>query len=293
MKPLQVLSLGAGVQSSVLLLMSCRGELPRLDAAIFADTQWEPKAVYSHLGWLEEQAKAAGIPLYRVSEGNLRAEGIAFRQRAEQRHASIPLFVLNLDGSNGMINRQCTYQYKIRPIERCMKREILGLAPGQRAPKSPVIDQWFGITSDEIYRMKQSRDKWKRHVYPFCGFPHNAEALIGRRMNRQSCIEWLKINYPDHPAPRSACIACPFHSDEEWRKMRDNDPESWVDAVDFDHKIRQADKEGQKKRGLLVGLPFVHSQRVPLDQVDLTTDVDHGQGLLWGMGEECTGMCGV
>lgn len=34
---LRVLSLGAGVQSSVLLLMSCRGELPKLDAAVFAD----------------------------------------------------------------------------------------------------------------------------------------------------------------------------------------------------------------------------------------------------------------
>ena len=35
---LNVLSLGAGVQSSTLLLMSCRGVLPKLDAAIFADT---------------------------------------------------------------------------------------------------------------------------------------------------------------------------------------------------------------------------------------------------------------
>ena len=39
---LRILSLGAGVQSSVVLLMSIKGILPRLDAAIFADTQWEP-----------------------------------------------------------------------------------------------------------------------------------------------------------------------------------------------------------------------------------------------------------
>jgi hypothetical protein len=34
--------------------------------------------------------------------------------------------------------------------------------------------------------------------------------------------------------------------------------------------------------------------RKPLDQVDLRTDVEHGQGLLWNdMQNECSGMCGV
>ncbi len=47
---LKVLSLGAGVQSSVMLLMADRGLLgDKPDVAIFADTQWEPKEVYEHL----------------------------------------------------------------------------------------------------------------------------------------------------------------------------------------------------------------------------------------------------
>jgi hypothetical protein len=62
----RVLSLGAGVQSSVLLLMSCRGVLPRLDHAVFADTGWEPAGVYAHLDWLRGEAEAAGIPLHVV-----------------------------------------------------------------------------------------------------------------------------------------------------------------------------------------------------------------------------------
>ena len=37
-RPLRVLSLGAGVQSTALLLMSCKGEIEKLDAAVFADT---------------------------------------------------------------------------------------------------------------------------------------------------------------------------------------------------------------------------------------------------------------
>src|SRR5437764_521642 len=43
---LRVLSLGAGVQSTTVLLMAMRGEIrDKLDCAIFADTGWEPKAV--------------------------------------------------------------------------------------------------------------------------------------------------------------------------------------------------------------------------------------------------------
>ena len=36
--------------------MAAKGELtPMPEAAIFADTQWEPKDVYEHLDWLEKQ----------------------------------------------------------------------------------------------------------------------------------------------------------------------------------------------------------------------------------------------
>lgn len=47
---MRFLSLGAGVQSSTLALMIALGELPPVDAAIFSDTHWEPRAVYEWLG---------------------------------------------------------------------------------------------------------------------------------------------------------------------------------------------------------------------------------------------------
>ncbi|WP_433894799.1 hypothetical protein [Streptomyces sp. CA-111067] len=60
---LRVLSLGAGVQSTRLLLLAAEGRLPKLDAAIFADTGWEPRAVYEHLDRIErEVAQPADIP---------------------------------------------------------------------------------------------------------------------------------------------------------------------------------------------------------------------------------------
>ena len=43
---LRILSLGAGVQSSTLALMIEKGEIPMVDAGIFADTQAESKETY-------------------------------------------------------------------------------------------------------------------------------------------------------------------------------------------------------------------------------------------------------
>ena len=49
-----ILSLGAGVQSSTMALMAEEGAFGKKpDAAIFADTGWEPKPVIEHLKWLQ------------------------------------------------------------------------------------------------------------------------------------------------------------------------------------------------------------------------------------------------
>jgi 3'-phosphoadenosine 5'-phosphosulfate sulfotransferase (PAPS reductase)/FAD synthetase len=100
-----VLSLGAGVQSTSLLLLAAEGRLPRLDAAIFADTGWEPRAVYEHLDRIErEVARPAGIPILRVASGNIRDDALD----PGTRFASMPLHILNPDGGKDMSRRQCT-----------------------------------------------------------------------------------------------------------------------------------------------------------------------------------------
>ena len=74
---INVLSLGAGVQSSTLAMMFAKGELkPMPDFAVFADTQGEPKTVYQWLDWLETQLP---YPVYRISKGNLAEEAIRVR----------------------------------------------------------------------------------------------------------------------------------------------------------------------------------------------------------------------
>ena len=265
MTKLRVISLGAGVQSTTLALMAHWGKItPMPDCAIFADTGWEPKSVYDHLNRLREYLS---FPVHIVSTGNLREDLISKSNSTGQRFASVPWFTAN----GGMGRRQCTSEYKIQPIRKKL-RELLGYKKGQRIPPESV-EVWIGISTDEIQRMKDPRDKWQTHRWP----------LIDLRMSRQDCISFLEAE--KWAAPKSACIGCPYHSDAMWRDMRDNDPASWIDAVEVDKAIRSSGKNMRHQQ-------FMHRSLKPLDQVDLSTPVDHGQQE-FGFLQECDGMCGV
>ena len=139
---IRIIGLGAGVQSSVMALMGDRGDFgPKPDAAIFADTQWEPAGVYEHLEWLEKQLS---FPVYKVTVGNIREneiEGKTPTSADKEGHHfnTIPLYT-----TKGISHRQCTSQYKIRPILK-KTRELLGLAPKQRA-KGIFAEHWLGIS---------------------------------------------------------------------------------------------------------------------------------------------------
>jgi hypothetical protein len=269
-EPLEIISLGAGVQSSVMALMAARGELtPMPDAAIFADTQFEPRGVYEHLDWLEQQLP---FPTHRVTAGDIQADHLAGRNTTGQRFASMPLFT----ESGGMGRRQCTREYKIDPVRKKL-RELIGLKPRQRAPKHSVINLWMGISTDESLRMKPSRHPFYTHIFP----------LIDARISRNDCEVWFQRQYPGRTLSKSACVACPFHNDALWRDMKINDPDSFAAAVEFDHAIREngSISKGYKEQ------QYVHRSCQPLDEVDLRNAEDLGQ--LNFFNNECEGMCGV
>lgn len=238
----RVLSLGAGVQSSTLLLMAVHGEI-EMDRAIFADTGWEPQAVYDWLGGLQLAAGYAGIPVDMVTAGNLRDDAIS-RGGAANRFASLPLHVRNQDGTPGMLRRQCTKEYKVRPVQRRLRE----LGATSRQPVTLLI----GISRDEAQRVKPSRVQYVQHEYP----------LVDARMTRTDCVRWLADHGYDEP-PKSACIGCPFMDDRRWRDLRDNRPDEWADAVEFDAAIRHQTR--------IDGEVFLHRSLVPLPMIDLST----------------------
>lgn len=260
-KPLIVISLGAGVQSSALLLMADGGEFEQIpDAAIFADTGWEPKGVYNHLERLEA---ISTIPIHRTSAGNLRARALD----PAHRFADMPLYIRDENGTKHQLKRQCTQDFKVAPIRRKL-RELLNVS----APKPGSVELWLGISLDEATRMKTSPVKYITHRYP----------LIERKMSRTACLRYLASRgFSD--VPKSACIGCPYMNNARWFEMREKRPDEWADAVAFDKQIRNLrDRHGTA---------YLHRQAIPLEEI--RSEKDMGQLDLGLFDAECEGLCGV
>lgn len=265
-KRLVAISLGAGVQSSTLALMSAHGEFGELpDFAVFADTQQEPKEVYRWLDWLEGKLP---FPVRRVTRGDLAVDAVRLRVSktgTTYTKAVVPAFIVDPSGAVGLAMRQCTSYHKIEVIHR----EYSALRR-----KGPV-EQWIGISLDESHRMKPAREGWLTNRWP----------LVERRMSRRDCLSWMdRMGYPE--PPRSACVFCPYHSDHEWSRLKTNDPEAFDRAVSFEKEYQHALGQVSGMRGK----PFLHRSLVPLSEV--VFGGDDGQMNL-NFGNECEGMCGV
>lgn len=272
-RPLTVLSLGAGTQSTVMALMADQGYngMSKPDFAIFADTGWEPQAVYDHLDWLETQIS---YEVVRVRAGNIKEDLLAGKNPRGHKFMDIPAYLAEPDGKESVSKRQCTSDYKLDPIKKEL-RQRLHLEAGKRAPKGVQVEMWLGISTDETTRQKPSRDEWITNRWP----------LIEQGYNRAQLYMWFKERYPERELPRSACVGCPYHSEGEWKRMKEHDPKSFAEDVFIDRALREL----SHLRALSKGAAYLHRTRQPLDEVDFSNTKDYSEA----MQEECEGLCGV
>jgi len=247
-EPIHIISLGAGVQSSTMALMAAKGEItPMPKCAIFADTQDEPKEVYDTLDTLEGLLP---FPIVRVTNGKLSA---TFKEK----FVHIPTFKLKKDGSVSMGKRQCTKNFKLKPIYHYAKQMCFATS------KQPVI-LWVGITTDEISRVKPARVKYIKNRWPF----------IENGKNRYWCEQYLKL--AGLKVAKSACEFCPLHSDYSWRHLS---------KVSF-QRAAQLDRWFNKERK-----EYLHPSCKPLAEIDFSTEEERGQLNMFN--NECEGLCGV
>jgi hypothetical protein len=294
MRNLRILNLGAGLQSTTLYLMSLKQTIPEsvplYDYAIFADTQEEPTAVYHHLQWLQS---LGGPPILIGTAGKLGDNLLREENPTGGRFASIPAYTAKVEGGDeGRTKRQCTKEYKIEIIEQIIRYQIVGLERRHRFPIDEIhIEQHFGLSFDEHRRRARVLMRFHGHRWASAHFP-----LFDLFMTRGECRAWLEQQEIPHPVPRSACTFCPFHSNAEWRDLRDHDPESWKRAIEVDEGLR---REGAVvNRGLSQKL-YVHRSCIPLSRANIDTpEPQHNQqrfafGLFGVVEEECEGMCGI
>jgi len=255
-RQLNIISLGAGVQSSTMALMAAKDELePKIDCGIFADTGWEPKAVYDWLSFLEKELP---FPIHRVSAGNLRTKILS------DGYSDVPWHT-----NGGMGRRQCTKVFKLYPIRDQVKK-LLGVSHGRELSPSSII-MWVGISKDEAFRMKPSTVKYIENRWP----------LVEKGFRRHDCLMWMEDHGYPQP-PRSACIGCPYKSDAEWRDTK-MDAVMWKEAVKVDKAIRNLGAGNEQQ--------FMHRTCQPLEQIDFRNLEDLGQINMFD--NECEGMCGV
>lgn len=200
----------------------------------------------------------------------------------------------------GHIIRQCTPKYKIEPLEQKL-RELLGatvwfepcrycastgrrVAPwsalkieavcsicrgsGERrrvgsVPPGVQVEQWIGFSTDEYERATE------------LGFPSYSKPrwpLLELRWSRQACIRWLADRGWKGVA-KSACVGCPFHDEDTWLDIADNDPQTFSELVDYDKALRHGDGMQAER--------YLHEFRMPLDEA-----VDHWRRLKADRGEQ-------
>lgn len=322
-KTITLLSLGAGVQSTALALMAERGLIEKPVAAIFADTGDEPASVYAHL---ERLRGMLSFPVHIVKAGNgLGADFLAALRGETNRASQPPFHVKALDLSTeeiqkilsereprysdwasarfsgvcsdedaereyrvewwnwnerrrrvltkdrgGMLWRACTRDYKIYPIRR-KTRELMA----DHAAKSARMQ--IGISTDERERENASGVKYITNVHP----------LLELGWSRRDCESWLTTEYGIKPL-KSACIYCPYRSNAGWQQMKQDDPEAFEQACQFDDalRIRVADKA---RGARIVGDLYVWRGFEPLR----TANFESNPGQMdFGFEQECDGMCG-
>jgi hypothetical protein len=241
---MKVISLGLGVQSTAMYLMSSLGQMERADHAVFADPGAEHPDTYQLLqSILKWKTLNDGIPIHVVKK-SLYNDLLSQKNSTGQRFASIPAFSGN---KTGMLRRQCTKEYKIDPVIKKI-RDLHGLKPNKHMPKTQV---WLGISMDEIQRMKISQLPRVDYHYP----------LIENRMSRGDCIRLFEeLEFP--VPPKSSCVFCPYHSDKNWKELKEVYPESWDLAIEVDESIRDMSQRGMKEP------IFIHRSCAPLEDVE-------------------------
>ena len=202
-KPVHILSMGAGVQTTAMLIKY--GPQKRYDYIVFADTRDEEPETYKYIEkYLKPFCKEIGLPWITV--GNLNGEGIYD-------------YYMRIEDLPNRTTRQCTRDFKIRPIHRFAKS--IGCTEN-----NPMLCD-IGFTMDESHRLNDSKKKehlevdYVKKVYPF---------LHEEKITRQECLTIIKEHGWPEPV-KSGCDFCMYKSRSAFRRLAVERPERFAQIV--------------------------------------------------------------
>lgn len=244
-----VWSYGGGVQSAAIAVLVLRGELPRPERVVMADTSREASATWAYLDAVVQPA---------LAEVGLRVEvaphGLATKDLlSTDGKPLMPVYTRQpgdrqRSGRVGQMRNFCSGEWKRDVVRRYVRS--LGYGPEGRSERGPVVN-WLGISRDEAGRMGGDRRKWIVTRWPL---------IFDRPTTRAECLELVAEAGWPRP-PKSSCWCCPYRGDAQWRELRDDWPEDWTRAKRLEAELRQRDS----------GV-YLHRSGVPLGEADLGGD---------------------
>ncbi|MCK9872435.1 hypothetical protein [Nocardiopsis dassonvillei] len=241
---------------ATLLVLAARGAIPTFDAVLVPDTRWYPAQTYRYLERLRRIATEAAMPWHWAATSDTTQDCLN-----RYRSCPLPLFTLTPDDVPG------------RLPQGCARRQGTALATTVRHLLSyprptPVPD---GI------RAECARGEGLEHAcHPMASGPRYVlfrRPLADIGWTQRDCRAFLGHHGLDEE-PSLACVACPLRSNQGWARLRATEPAAFAEAVAVDATLRHGHPEAA-----LHGMPpgttfFLHPDRVPLDQADLSADTD-------------------
>ena len=233
---MKILSYGAGVQSTALVLMSCENAraagdppyplVPVYDAVIYCDLGLEPPWVISQLEFAQNACRDAGI-FFKVLDTKLYQHFL--ENFGERRTISIPWWTLRDDGKKSKMPRNCTIDFKVQEITNYVRWELLGYKKGQRLKPEDVkghqMHMGFGI--EEQHRCHENPHQLFVNRFP----------LVEMGMDRAACYGYILENW-GLKTKASACAFCPFHRNFFFQYLKQYAPESYRAVLKVDNLLR-------------------------------------------------------
>jgi hypothetical protein len=210
-KEFNVLSCGGGVQSTAMIAMVYKGELPKPDLVLMVDTGYEKHGTLDYARRvLIPACNKVGVDFKTLNTPDNKLFN-------ESGMIVIPAFKKTEDGNIQRLYTMCSGTWKVALMRQYLR------SIGVKRAKS-----WIGISTDESQRQKQSNLDWISNHYP----------LIDMNFSRYQCLFLIRsLGWPD-PA-RSSCIMCPLQHDDEYELMKSEYPEDYQRIVEMDNEIEK------------------------------------------------------
>ena len=222
-----VLNYSGGTQSSALLWMLIRGDIPTPPRfhVINADPGMEHRETYEYTEMMRAKCADADIDFRTVVGPNLYndLQNLEGKTRAD----NPAFFTKNENGKEGRLRQKCTAVYKIAPMDREVRR-ILNKDHGVVNKVTPnMVEKWIGFAFDEQPRISESAQKYIYFRYP----------LIEMGMDRVDVDAYYADNDIPKP-PRSVCVACFANGTDHYKWQHGNGTDDFARAVKVDDAVR-------------------------------------------------------